>query len=191
MADTNKVKFGLKSCYYAVITTTGGVDSYSTPVPFPGAVSISLDPSGGDAEPFFADDVVYYNVPGSNNGYSGDFEVAKIVDSFHTDVLGEEVDSNGLLVEDADATSKRFALLCQFSGDAHATRHVLYDCTASRPAFASSTIEETASPQTETLTITAIPKAFGDRHIVKAKTVPGDTNYNTFFEAVQVPSFNA
>lgn len=189
MAETNKVKYGLKSCYYAVITTQNGVDTYGTPVPFPGAVSLNLDSEQGDDEPFHADDTIYFNVPGSNGGYSGDFEVARVIDDFHTDVLGAVVDQNGLLCEDADAVSKRFALLCEFKGDAHATRHVLYNCTASRPAFGSATIEETAEPQTETLAITAIPQAFGDRHIVKSKSVPTDTNYATFFTAVQTPSF--
>lgn len=191
MAETNKVKFGLKSCYYAVITTTDGVDTYGTPVPFPGGVSLSLDAEQGDNEPFYADDMIYYNAPGANGGYSGDFEVARVVDSFHTDVLGDVVDSNGLIVEDADAVSKRFALLCQFSGDAHSTRHVLYNCTATRPAFGSATIEETATPQTETLTITAIPQTFGERHIVKGKSTPEQSGYNTFFSAVQAPSFSA
>lgn len=192
MAETNKVKFGIRSCYYAMITedeTTGAV-TYGTPISFPGAVSLSLDPEGGDPEPFYADDIIYYQSPGANNGYSGDFEVARVIDSFHKDVLGDIEDANGMLVEDADAMSKSFALIVQFSGDKHATRHVLYNCTASRPTFGSSTIEDTATPQTESLTITAIPQTFDTRHIVKAKATPDQSNYNNFFTAVQIPSFN-
>lgn len=188
--ETNKVKFGIKSCYYSVITEgENGAITYGTPVAFPGAVSLSLDPSGGEVENFYADDIIYYSSSGSNNGYEGDFEVARVIDAFHTDVLGDVTDRNGLLVEDADAVSKKFALLVQFSGDKQNTRHVLYNCTASRPSFGSATIEETKTPQTETITITAVPAMFGTRHIVKAKCTPTDDAYDTFFEAVTIPNF--
>lgn len=190
--ENNKVKFGIRNCYYALITEDeSGAITYGTPVSFPGAVSLSLSPEGGDPEPFYADDIIYYQSPGANNGYSGDFEVARIIDQFHKDVLGAVEDTNGMLVEDADAMSKKFALMVQFSGDKHATRHVLYNCTASRSEWGSSTIEDTATPQTETLTITAIPATFGDRHVVKSKQTPDGANYENWFNAVQVPNFQA
>lgn len=192
MADTNKVKFGIKSCYYAVITEgQDGSITYGTPVAFPGAVSLSLDPEGGEPEPFYADDIIYYQSPGSNSGYSGDFEVAKVPDSFRTDVLGDVIDGNGMLVEDADTVTKSFALIAQFSGDKHNTRHVWYNCTATRPTSGSATIEETAEPQTESITITSIPATFGTRHIVKAKATPDNTAaYAAFFSAVQIPDLD-
>lgn len=190
MAETNKVKFGIKNCYYSVITENdNGTVTYGTPVRFPGAVSLSLDASGGEPEKFYADDIVYYQSSGSNDGYEGDFEVARVIDAFHTDVLGDIADDNGMMVEDADAISKKFALIVQFSGDKHNTRHVLYNCTASRPNFGSATIEDTATPQTETITITAIPQIFGEKNIVKGKKSPTDTGYDTFFEEVAVPVF--
>lgn len=188
--ETNKVKFGIRSCFYSIISEDEqGVITYGTPKAFPGAVSLSLDAEGGDPEPFYADDIIYYQSPGANNGYSGDFEVARVIDDFHKDVLGDIEDNNGMLVEDADAMSKKFALMVQFYGDKHATRHVLYNCTASRPQFGSSTIEDVATPQTETITITAIPATFGDKHIVKAKQSPDGANYDSWFTAVQVPDF--
>lgn len=198
MAETNKVKFGIKSCYYSVITRDeNGNITYGTPVAFPGAVSLSLDAQGGEPEPFYADDIIYYQSPGANSGYSGTFTVARIIDAFHKDVLGYVEDDNGLLLEDADAMSKEFALMVQFSGDRHNTRHVLYNCTASRASFGSSTIEDVATPQTEEFTITAIPATFKiegseDRHIVKAKCVQEDsaTQYNAWFTAVQTPSLS-
>lgn len=196
--ENNKVKFGLKSCFYSIISIDeNGAVTYGTPKAFPGAVSLSLDPEGGDPEPFYADDIIYYQSPGANNGYSGDFEVARVIDDFHIDVLGDVVDANGLLVEDAEAMSQSFALMCEFKNDRHQTRHVLYNCTASRPQFGSTTIEATAQPQTETLTITAIPQAFGEgtekRQIVKAKANKADsaTQYDAWFTQVQTPSFEA
>lgn len=197
MAETNKVKFGIKSCYYSVITRDENGDiTYGTPVAFPGAVSLALDAQGGDPEPFYADDIIYYQSPGANSGYSGTFTVARIIDAFHKDVLGYVEDDNGLLLEDADAISKEFALMVQFSGDKHNTRHVLYNCTASRASFGSSTIEDVATPQTEEFTITAIPATFKfdteERHIVKAKCVQEDsaTQYAAWFSEVQVPALS-
>ena len=194
--EQNKVKFGIKNCYYSVISVDqNGETTYAEPKAFPGAVSLALDAEGGDPEPFYADDIIYYQSPGANNGYSGDFEVARVIDDFHIDVLGDVVDENGMLVEDAEAISKSFALMCEFKNDRHQTRHVLYNCTASRPQFGSSTIEATAQPQTETITITAIPQAFGEgdakRQIVKAKANNTDspTQYAAWFSAVQTPSF--
>ncbi len=50
----NKVKFGLNKVHYAKITswTDDGVPTFATPVRIPGAVSLSIDASGG-ADNFF------------------------------------------------------------------------------------------------------------------------------------------
>lgn len=184
----NKVKYGLSKCYYAVYTegTSGG--SYGTPVALPGAVSLSLDQEG-ETNAFRADNIDYY-VSVSNNGYSGDLELALIPDSFLTDVMGEAVDStSGLQYETADANPKAFALLFQFEGDQKATRHVLYNCKASRPTLNSETTGETIEPVTETLTIRATARDYD--HLVKAKCKEGDTSYSTFFSAVVVPTISS
>ena len=99
---------------------------------------------------------------------------------------------SGLQYEVADANPKAFALLFQFEGDDHATRHVLYYCKASRPTLASQTTEETIEPVTETinLTATAIIKTVAgvSKPLVKAKCKPTDTAYTSFFTTVQLPS---
>lgn len=190
MAETNKVKFGIKNCYYAVLTEDeNGVITYDTPKHFPGAVNLSLSKEGSDPEKFYADDIVYWQSGYTNTGYSGDFEFARVIDDFHKDVLGVIEDDNGMMIEDSDVQPKEFALMVQFSGDKHNTRHVLYRCAASRPDLASQTIEETASPITETISLTVIPAQFDDKHIVKGKATPDSKNYETFFDAVPVPTF--
>lgn len=187
----NKIKYGLKNVYYAVATIAAdGSATYETPVAFPGAVSLSLDPQGENT-PFYADNIVYW-VGASNTGYEGDLEIARVIDSFKTDVLGYITSGNGLLVEDANAEATHFALMFQFEGDEKATRHVMYNCTATRPSAAGNTKEDTVEPQTETVTITAtsIYVAALDTDIVKSET-KADTEatvYDGWFTAVTLPT---
>ena len=97
---------------------------------------------------------------GSNNmGYDGDLELALIPESFRTDVLKEEADNNEVLVENAHSETAAFALLFEFDGDIRKIRHVLYNCSASRPKIEGKTNEESREVQTETLTIKARPLA--------------------------------
>ena len=128
----NKIKYNLKNVHAAVLTettTSNGVTySYDTPEPIPGAVSLSLD-AEGESSPFYADGVVYFR-SATNNGYSGELELALIPEWFRTDILQETLDNKGVLLERSDvAESVKFALLFEFDGDVKAIRHVLYCCT--------------------------------------------------------------
>ena len=186
MADSNKIRYGIKNCFYATATlSSANVATYGTPIALPGAVSISLDPQG-DTNPFYADNIVYFTSV-ANAGYEGDLELAKIPDSFLVDCLGYITDSNGVLLEDANANPKNFALMFQFEGDAHAKRTVLYNCVATRPNVSGQTKEASIEPQTETISITAatIHNAVLDKDIVKASATPAQTaQYNNWLSAV-------
>ena len=187
----NKIKYGLKNVYYAKATIAAdGSATYETPVPFPGAVSLSLSPQG-DTTPFYADNIVYWTGV-ANNGYEGDFEIARVIDSFKTDILGYITDEKNVLVEDANAQPTHFALLFQFEGDEKATRHVMYNCVAARPDTAGQTKNESIEPQTETLSLTAtsIYVAALDTDIVKAEAnaTTDATTYNGWNSAVYVPT---
>lgn len=188
MADSNKVKFGLKNVYYAVATVSGSTVTYGTPKAIAGAVNLSLDAQGGETN-FYADDSKYY-VTSANQGYSGDLEVAKFPEEFLEDIFGLATDDNGILFEDASIEPKQFALLFEFSGDANETRHALYLCNASRPALASGTIQDTKEPVTESTTITAValPADADGRQIVRGKCSKGDSKYSSWYSAVQTVS---
>ena len=187
----NKIKFGLKNVYYAVATIAAdGSATYGTPVAFPGAVSLSLDPQGENT-PFYADNIVYWTGV-SNTGYEGDLEIARVTDSFKTDVLGYLTSGNGLYVEDANAQAVHFALMFQFEGDVKATRHVLYNCTASRPNIGGQTKEESVEPQTESVTITArtVFVSALNTDVVKSETNEDTATavYDGWFTAVTLPT---
>ena len=186
----NKVKYNLKNVHAAKLTetVTDGVSTftYAKPQAIPGAVSISLD-TEGESSPFYADGIVYFRSV-TNNGYSGDLEIALIPEWFRTEILREQLDAKGVLVENNDnAESVKFALLFEFDGDVRAIRHVLYNCSASRPSIESETKEDTIEPGTETLSITADPRADG---LVKART--GDTTdaaaYAGWYNNVYIPA---
>ncbi|SFS06022.1 major tail protein [Anaeromicropila populeti] len=182
----NKVKFNICNVYYApIVISVDRSVTFGLPVAMPGAVSIALDPNG-EPESFYADGVEYYII-NNNMGYSGDLELAMIPESFRTEILKEEADDNYVLVENANAETGSFALLFEFDGDVKKIRHVLYNCSASRPKIESKTNEESREVQTETVTIQARPMANG---YVKAKT--GDkTNssvYADWYKAVYLPT---
>lgn len=187
----NKIKYGLKNVHYAIGSLqTNGSMTYATPVPFPGAVSLSLEPQG-DNSPFYADNIVYW-VGASNTGYQGDLEIARVIDSFKKDVLGMINDGKSVLVEDANAPAVHFALLFQFEGDDKATKHVMYNCTATRPSAAGNTKAESVEPQTESVTITAtsVYNATLDADIVKAEANGDSDNmtYSNWFNTVYLPT---
>jgi len=186
MADSNKIKFGIKNCKYAVCTITStGTATYGTVKELKGAVSISLD-AQGDTNKFYADNIVYFTSV-ANNGYEGDLELARIPDDFLKDCLGFIADGNGVLVEDAGAVPAHFALMFQFEGDVNAKRTVLYNCVATRPSMEGNTKEESIEPQTETISITAttIYNAVLDKDVVKAScTETESTAYNSWLTTV-------
>ncbi len=176
----NKIKYGLKNVHYSVTTEIGGAISYGTPVAIPGSVNM-VQNAVGDPVILYADDVEYYRED-VNNGYDGTLEMALIPDQFRIDVFGEELDVNGALIENANTTVKKIALMYEFTGDAKKIRHVNYNVTVSRPNIDGSTKAETKDPKTETINIAVRPAI--DTGDVKAKLEQGKTGYDTFFSAV-------
>lgn len=162
--NENKIEYGLTNVFYAPIEkydATAQKYTYKTPKRLSGGVKVSFD-AKGDTNPFYADNIVFFNTK-TNAGYEGDLEIATIPDAFRVDILGEQ-EIDGMLVENSDAQGTEFALMFQFEGDASGKRHIMYRCSATRPSVASSTKEESTSPNTNTLTITCMARE-NDHHV--------------------------
>ena len=182
----NKVKYGLKNAHYALLTIAeDGTVTYGKPIPIPGSVSLTMD-AQGDTSTFYADNMAYF-VTGAIDGYSGTFEVALIPDQLGQDVLEETMDEAAqVLVENLNNKTSPFALLFEFDGDKKAIRHVLYNCTCTRPSVSGGTTNNTKEPSTETMNLTASPLPNGN---TKARTTV-DTpaaQYAGWYDAVWQP----
>lgn len=185
----NKIKYGIKNAHFALLTIdANGAPHYGAPQRLDGAVSLSLSPKG-ESSTFYADDMAYY-VTNNNQGYEGDFELALIPENFRTQVLRDTVDSNGVIVENSDATSVQFALMFEFNGDQKKIRHVLYNCTAARPGLESQTREDSIEVKTEKLSLVCASLDFDGKPYVKAATGANtdSSTYNSWFSAVYTPT---
>lgn len=189
----NKYHYDLKNVHYAKGTKNeDGTITYAPPVRMPGAMSMDIS-AEGDTSKIRADGTDYIVVV-SNNGYSGNITMVQIQDDFKQDCLAEEVDEvNGLQFENANAEPAPFALLFEFVGDVKNKRHVLYNCTASRPSIAGENKDNQKEPDTEELELTSSPATFlinGEEcSVVKANST-ADTKaevYNTWYIQVIIP----
>lgn len=193
--SANKVKFGLKEVHIAKITygTDGNgkpTITYGTPFAIPGAVNLTLDPAGENAD-FYADNTKYFNAY-SNQGYTGSLEMALINNQFKVDILGQTYDNNGAFVENKDDTVADFALGFTIDGDAANKRHWLYCVSAQRPSESSQTLETTKTPVTETLNITASARITdGAVKVSMERTEANKTTYGNFFNTVYEKNVSA
>lgn len=179
----NKISYGLKNVHYAPFTVSAGVITYQAPIALGGGIEISLDPRGTMTE-FYADDILYYSAS-NNQGYDGTLSIANIPDQFSIDVLGEEKDSTDLVMtEKAGSIGKSFALLFEFDGDVKATRHILYNCTASRPKVGSNTKADKSEPNTNELTFVASPRETDLAVKTKTTTTTPENTYTAWYETV-------
>lgn len=172
---TNRYHYDLKNVHYAKGTKQeDGTITYGVPKRMPGAMSMDIS-AEGDTTPIRADGTNYL-VLVSNNGYSGSITMVEIKDDFKQDCLGEQVDTaNKIQYEDANAEPSPFALLFEFVGDVKNKRHVLYNCTASRPSLVGENKDSQKEPDTEEIELTASPATMTlgneEKSIVKANTV--------------------
>lgn len=176
----NKVRFGLKNVYYAILTdgTDSTNNTWATPVAVKGAVNLTLDSNSSDGT-FYADNISYYKTF-ANNGYTGTLEMARINDSMLKDVWGMTLDNTSkVLYEATGVNPKAFALMFQIEGDENAELNVLYRVVpTSKPTAGSQTVEETAEPVTQSFDFEALPLVNGPSYqkgLIKGRTTDTTT----------------
>lgn len=194
-----KIFYGLSNIRLAPLTeaTADGVTTgtYGDPVSFPGAVNLTLDVNASDADPFYADDGVYYLPASSSQGYTGSLEMARILEDIKKKFLDYVEDENGLLVELSESTEKYFALLYEYQTNDGPVRGVFYKCRFSRPSESHATNTDTTTPGTESIDLTVLPTAEkftqGTKSVsaIHAQCDENSSAYADFFKAVVKPSF--
>lgn len=196
----NKVRYGLKNVHIASVTIsydTSGTPSvtFGAPKAWPGAVNMSMEPTGEQTD-FYADDTVYFSGMGAS-GYDCELETALVPDWFYTDYLGQLEDDAKNIVETGSDESKYFAFLFEFTGDAKAVRHCLYYCKASAvPTEEGETKGETAEPQTTSVEFKASPIPVPitvdgvEKNVTKKRSTEASTDYATWYTTVTLPTFS-
>lgn len=187
MPETNKVRYGLSNVHVGTVTMDDGTPTFSVPKSYPGAVNMTLD-AEGEQSIFYADNIAYY-VTNSNNGYTGELEMAYLYDWFETEYLGNKESQEGMIVETSDVPTQMAYIMFQFEGDVNATKYIIYNATFSRPSLEGSTQEDTTEPNTTTIPFTSVPLVTEFGKIVRAKVPSTASNYATFFKtAPTVPT---
>ena len=179
MPETNKVRYGLSNVHVGTLTVEDGTPTFGVPKAYPGAVSITMT-AEGEQSSFYADNIVYY-VTDSNNGYTGDLEMAYLYDWFETQYLGSKESQEGMIVETSDNPTQMAYLMFQFEGDVNATKYIIYNMTFGRPDLEGNTKEDTTEPNTTTIPFTSVPLVTEFGNVVKSKVPITASNYATFF----------
>ena len=187
---SNKVKYGLEQVHIAFVDDEAeGVD-WKEPEHIEGAVNFSASPEGDETE-FYADNRLYY-YDETNDGYTGDLELANIPDEIISEMLGNEIDDNGMVVETTEDTAKEFALMAEMKGDERDRRFVYYRCKAGRPDNEAATTEGSIDPQTDSVPLTMMPIDTDEKDgLVRAVIEKDEDNeeiYESFFGKVVLPN---
>lgn len=188
------MRFGLKNLYRAKLNRTDDGITFDKPVRMPGAVSATLTPEGSDPSDFYGDDGIYFTIPGTNGGYTGEFVLARLSDEDRRALLGEQV-SNGIQFECTDDEIPEYAYLMEMQGDFKPIKFGFYCGKASRVAMNANTKGESVEVDTDTLSVrfTGVELPFnGDiKSVIKGFIEKSDDNkeqYDNFFKEVQLPN---
>lgn len=179
MSEENKVRYGLSNVHVGTVNVSEGTPKFSVPKPYPGAVNMTLD-AEGEQSVFYADNTAYY-VTKSNNGYTGELEMAYLYDWFEKEYLGNKESNEGMIVETSDVSTQMAYMMFQFEGDVNAVKYIVYNLTFGRPSLEGNTQEDTTEPNTTTIPFTSVPLVTDFGKIVRAKVPKAATNYETLY----------
>lgn len=193
MSETtaNKVHYDLTNVHVAPLeySPEDGTVSYGTPKRLTGSISMDLA-AQGEIIKLRADAMDYYTTS-SNNGYAGDLNLTMVPEWFYQEYLGNTLtEKDKVLVENALAETKPFALIWEFLGDKKNRRHVMYSCVANRPNIKGENKEKQKEADTETLSITSSPLPDGKVKASTTESTPQNV-YDNWIKSVWVADTNA
>ena len=185
---SNKIEFGVTNCHWCEVNfdTENGFTYKGSPIPFPGAVKLVLNPKEESESAIGGKGLEITRFYKNMGIYEGELEVTSIPTEFYS-VLREKVDANGAIYEDIDMLNtepKYFALLGQFEGSETPTRFVFYKVIASKPAFEYKTKDKKINASNKTIPITALPRIFDGMVKAKFEQYRNPFVYKTWFDKV-------
>lgn len=182
----NKVLFGFSDLYVGTYTVAANnTVTLGTPYHQKGAVGFSPSEST-DREDFYADNIAYYTTYNNEGVMEGDLTVAMFDDSFKTQFLGYVQLDDGGLAKVKGAQLPNVYMMFEVQGDAEGRRVIIYNGTFGPINREYATIEETKTPQTE-----SVPTTFyGDNEtgITMVVYKESDSGYATLFTNPPVPT---
>lgn len=180
----NKVLMGFSDLYIGTYTVgSGGTVTMGTPYHQAGAVGFSPSESS-DRSDFYADNIAYYSTFAAGI-IEGDLTVAMFDDAFKTQFLGYVTLADGGLAQVKNPTKPNIYMAFAVQGDVEERRVIFYNGTLGEITREYATIEDTVTPQTE-----SIPVSFAGDNETGIKMVtykPGDTGYATLFTNPPAP----
>lgn len=131
-------------------------------VPWTGLVSITENPDGGDAQPFFIDGRKHQNTPAGEN-YKATLESLWAPKEFYPCAGWNEL-SIGLFAVDQPRASFGFSYRTKVGSYTQGTDyaykiHVIFNATAQISNFTHATVTDSPQPKTHSWTVTACPSA--------------------------------
>lgn len=185
---SNKVRFGLSNVHYSKITYgENDAVTYATPVPWRGAVSLTIDVEANSSK-FFADNGVWAAFD-SVTGGTVTLEMADTPKTVFTDLLGFVETATGEIVENTTPITQEFCLLFEVSGNTDPIGYRLYRCILSRPGLDAETTNENTDPKTSSYEMTYMPIKNGDVQTIKGFMDLSTTAKRTaFYGSVALPT---
>lgn len=181
----NKVEFGISNLYVGTFDEDSqGNISMGNPEHIPGAVSLTLDAETNETK-FYADNTVYWS-DYTDNGFSGEVNVALFPESFKLKYLGYEKLANGGVAQVKNAVKPKAYLMFQAEGDEAARKVIMYNIAFGAISREHNTVNENKEVDTETIPITVTGS--NSTGITRASFDNTAAAYPTLFTAPPAPA---
>lgn len=181
----NKVVFGIKNVHFGTYTVgTTGTVTLGSPFALPGTVNMTLEPESEETV-FYADDTKYYTSY-NDNGYTGELENANFTDAFKLAFMNYITLDDGGIAQIKGVKNKTVYMMFESEGDVESRRGIIYNVELGQINREYATTEESAEPQTATLSFTV--NGDNGTGITKVSYGKEATGYSTLFTNPPVPA---